>query len=146
MSLKQVLRRFDSGYNCCQAILLVFGERYGLTQEHATRLGTPFVAGMGYTGHTCGALVAAMMVLGLAFGRVDAADQATEKRVAKRVRTLLGEFETRHGASACRDLRAAHRKRVEKTPEGQPFMAAHCRSCVHDAVEILQDLLVRESG
>ena len=144
MSLKKVLKEFDSGFNCCQAVLIVFGERYGLTQDLAKRLGTPFVAGMGYSGYTCGALVGAMMVLGLAMGRESASDQATEKRVGKRVRELLREFESRHGTSACRELRAAHRKTALKSAVGRFSKDVHCRSCVHDAVDILQDILTRE--
>lgn len=141
MKLQRVLEEFDAGYNCCQAVLLVFGEHFGVSREMAARLGTPFVAGMGYSGHTCGALVGAMMVLGLAGGRLEAGDQVTEKRLSKEVRALLGAFEKRQGASACRELRSAHRRLSRFFDRDRPFMEAHCRSCVLDAAELLQGLL-----
>ena len=51
-------------YNCCQAVLVTFADRLGLTPEQANALGAHFGSGMRH-GSTCGAVSGALMVLGL---------------------------------------------------------------------------------
>ena len=52
--------------NCCQAVLLAFADELGMAEEQLRQLGAPFGLGMGAMEGTCGALVGAEMVLGLA--------------------------------------------------------------------------------
>ncbi|MBM3301334.1 MAG: C_GCAxxG_C_C family protein, partial [Deltaproteobacteria bacterium] len=62
---------FASGLNCSQAMLTVFGEPCGLDSEMAERLGRPLGGGMGRMARTCGAVTAAVLVLGLAKNHQD---------------------------------------------------------------------------
>lgn len=48
-------------YNCCQAVLVTFADRLGLTPEQANALGAHFGSGMRH-GSTCGAVSGALMV------------------------------------------------------------------------------------
>lgn len=78
-------------YNCCQAVLVTFADRLGLTPEQANALGAHFGSGMRH-GSTCGAVSGALMVLGLL-----GCDE-------KQSTALLRDFRTRHGALDCADL------------------------------------------
>ena len=65
-NVERTVDLFASGLNCSQAILTVLGEPYGLDSEMAARLGRPLGGGMGRLSLTCGAVTAAVLVLGLA--------------------------------------------------------------------------------
>ena len=62
----QYLRTEPGGrhYNCAQSLLVPFGPEVGITKEQADALGFPFGAGM-KMGSVCGALTAALMLLGM---------------------------------------------------------------------------------
>ena len=83
-------------YSCCQAVLVTFADRLGLTPEQANALGGHFGSGMRH-GSTCGAVSGALMVLGLL-----GCDE-------KQSTALLRDFRTRHGALDCADLLRASR-------------------------------------
>ncbi len=85
-------------YNCCQAVLVTFADRLGLTPEQANALGAHFGSGMRH-GSTCGAVSGALMVLGLL-----GCDE-------KQSTALLRDFRTRHGALDCADLLRASKER-----------------------------------
>jgi C_GCAxxG_C_C family probable redox protein len=89
----------------------------------------------------CGAVSGAILGLSLKGGR-DAADQSVEPAFAL-LRSLVTEFETRHGSTCCTDL-------IEcdlGTAEGQrTFVQEHrverCRRYVEDAARIAEGLLL----
>ena len=52
-----------SGNNCCQSVLLAFGDKLDLPEETLKKLGSGFGAGMGTREGVCGALTAAANLL-----------------------------------------------------------------------------------
>jgi C_GCAxxG_C_C family probable redox protein len=68
------------------------------------KLSCGFGAGMGRNGRTCGAISAAIMVLGLEYGMTDSEEQERKVRTYEKVRELVGKFESRHGTIMCNDL------------------------------------------
>ena len=58
------------GIDCSQVVAGAFAEELGITQEEAYKMAAGFGGGMGI-GETCGAVVGAMIVLGLKFGHCD---------------------------------------------------------------------------
>ena len=52
-------------YNCTQAVLVPFAERFGLSEETAFNMGANFGGGM-KSGTVCGVITGGLMVLGLA--------------------------------------------------------------------------------
>ena len=52
-------------HNCCQAVLGAFADEVSLSEDALRQLGAAFGGGMGRMEGTCGALVAAEMLLGL---------------------------------------------------------------------------------
>jgi hypothetical protein len=96
---------------------------------------------MGHQALTCGAVTAAVLVLGLAR---DGADEVLARRdCLGAVGELFRRFEARHGSSLCRDLLGADmstdegRRRIEE----QGLTAQICPGLVCSAAEILADLL-----
>lgn len=95
---------FKLGFHCSQAVLAVFCEDFGLSQETALKLACPFGGGMGGFGRTCGALTGAMLVVGLKYGSSVATDVEARQRTRQKTRELIERFEKSHGTSVCNEL------------------------------------------
>ncbi len=107
-----------SHYNCCQGTLLPFCEECHLDRETALKIAANFGSGMRH-GSTCGAVVGALMALGLA-----GADE-------KKATALLRQFKEKNGSLLCAELLAKNTG-DKKT---------HCDNKVFDAVKMADELL-----
>lgn len=112
-------KRCDS-HNCAQAIVCTYADRIGLDDETARNIGNAFAAGMGNMEGTCGALVGAGIVLGMA-----TKDKA---KSMKAMRQVMTQFQQRNGATQCRLLKGV----------GTKEMLRECPDCVADAAEFLE--------
>jgi C_GCAxxG_C_C family probable redox protein len=94
-------------------------------------------------GLTCGAVIGALLVIGLKHGRTRAEDDAAKEKTYALVRKLAGEFKARHGSIVCRELMGIDLD----TPEGHEralelgLFEKRCSVYVRDAVEILERIL-----
>ncbi|AFM23688.1 C-GCAxxG-C-C family protein [Desulfomonile tiedjei] len=132
---------FLNGRICSQAVLTVFGEPYGLDSELAQKLGRPLGGGMGRLGRTCGAVTAAILILGLA---KDHADKNEAKRIAfASVQEFVRRFEALHGTVECKNLLGADVSTKEglKQIQEEKLFATVCPNFVGDAANILDELL-----
>ena len=64
MEKKEIAELFMKGIDCSQVVVGAFAEELGITTEEAYKMSAAFGGGMGL-GETCGAVVGAMIVLGL---------------------------------------------------------------------------------
>ena len=133
--------RFESGFNCAQAILAQFGPDLGLTEEMANRMGAGLGGGIGIMGRTCGAVSGACLVLGLRFGS-PVVGHENAARVSARVRDFIRRFEDRHGNTMCRGLikRDIREKEALKAAAEEGVFAS-CPDYVQSAERLLQDML-----
>ncbi|MBW7998436.1 MAG: C_GCAxxG_C_C family protein, partial [Candidatus Glassbacteria bacterium] len=146
--IEQSVELFRQGYNCAQAILLVYGGRYGLDRETALRLALGLEGGLGRTGEVCGAVNGACLVLGLeAGGQEDASGAEGRKLARKRVREFSRKFRERHGAVACRQLLGTdlgtHAGMM--AARGKRVFSRRCPEFVAAAAQILEEMLDRKS-
>ena len=110
--------------NCTQAVLKVFADKLPVDTDTLMKLAAGYAAGMGCMESTCGALIGAVMVAGI----------ATDGRGTPRVsRQLLQVFQDKCGATICKDL-----KGIET---GTPLCS--CPECVRNAVLALGKVLGR---
>jgi C_GCAxxG_C_C family probable redox protein len=110
-------------HNCAQAIICTYAELAGINEKTARNLGNAFGSGMGTMEGTCGALVGAGIVLGL----------ATKDRAAARkgMRQIMTQFQQRNGATQCKMLKGV----------GTGVVLRECTNCVADAAELLEEQL-----
>ena len=102
MILEKYARFFhERKLNCAETVLCVMNEYFSLGEGNATRIATPFGAGMCSRQFTCGALTGALMAIGLKFGRECGGDRmpAYEKGQA-----FLGEMEKRLPGLGCASI------------------------------------------
>lgn len=130
---------FSEGFNCAQSVLLPFAGTHRLSRISAMKLASPFGAGIGRLGGTCGAVTGAIMASGLRHGHTKAADLQGKEEAYRRARDIVHRFVGRNGSITCRDLLGCDLG----TPEGaqiakeRDFHHTRCPKFVRDAVEIL---------
>ncbi len=138
---EKVVDLLATGLNCSQAMLTVFGAQYELNAELAARLGRPLGGGMGRLALTCGAVTAAVLVLGLA---KDNQDEGEARKVSySYVQELFRRFEELHKTTECKALLGADMSTEEglKKVQQEKLVTKLCPSFVRDAANILENLL-----
>ena len=108
--------------NCCQAVLVAFGEELGRSDEELMLLGSGFGSGMGTMEGTCGALVGAIMVSSLL------SEKGTSMAAS---RAIMPRFKELCGATICRDLKGI----------GTGKVLCSCEDCVRNAVHAAAETL-----
>ena len=101
--------------NCCQAVAAVLADQAGLSQEALMQIASGFGVGMGNMEATCGALVGAVQMAGLAL---------EGKNTIRAAKMLAESFAQQCGAVRCRDLKGK--------VTGAPLCA--CEDCVRNAI------------
>jgi len=89
--------------SCAQGTLLALQEEFHIGNEQTLKAATA-MPGMALRGETCGAVIGAIMALGIAFGREKHDDFESVQRATKAARRLCKRFEERFGGCNCRDV------------------------------------------
>ena len=110
-------------HNCTQAVVCTYYDYTGMDEETLRNVGNAFAAGMGNMEGTCGAIVGAGVVLGLA-----TKDKA---KSVKAMRQIMTQFQQRNGATQCKLLKGV----------GTGKILRECPLCVADAAELLEEQL-----
>ncbi|HUW18349.1 MAG TPA: C-GCAxxG-C-C family protein [Sedimentisphaerales bacterium] len=141
-NVNQVVFCFKEGYNCSQAILSVYGPRFGLSREMALKIASAFGAGM-CMAETCGAVTGAFMVIGLKHGQADAADKESKATTYELVGQFVNKFDSRNGSVVCKELLGCDISTPEgmKTAQQKDLFKSLCPKIVQDAAEILEEIL-----
>lgn len=110
-------------YNCAQAVICTYCDIAGIDETTAQNIGNAFAAGMGNMEGTCGAIVGAGVVLGLA--------KKDRVAAAKAMRQIMNKFAERNGATQCKVLKGIETGKILR----------ECPDCVADAAEFLEEEL-----
>lgn len=89
--------------SCAQGTLLALQEEFSLGNAQTLRAATA-MPGIALRGETCGAVIGAIMALGIALGREKPDDFAAVQRTTKASRKLCRQFEEQFGSCNCRDV------------------------------------------
>jgi len=89
--------------SCAQGTLLALQEHFNLGNSQVLKAATA-MPGIALRGETCGAVIGAIMALGLAFGREKADDFAAVQRTTAAARKLCRRFEGELGGCNCSDV------------------------------------------
>ena len=132
----------QEGKNCSMAVLAAFGERYGLDEETALRLGRPLGGGMGLMGLTCGAVSGGFLALGLAADQ-DGAEADLRPELYAKVRELARRFEEMNGTIVCQELLGLDLNTEEGAAEAKArnLIQTHCLRFVRETAEILDKMI-----
>lgn len=102
-SVALVLRYFQNGLFCSEAVLRGFNEAYNLgLKEDQYKISTAFAGGLGEAGCACGAVTGCIMVISLIVGRNH--NYESERVSFTATKKLHDEFKKKHKALCCRIL------------------------------------------
>ncbi len=141
--IKTARELFAEGHACSQAVLTAFAPRFDLSRETALRLAGPFGGGMGRQGMTCGAVTGALMVLGLAAGRVDPEDEVARDRTDHLVQEFFRRFREKNQTLICNELTGVQMSCPETRARGKEagVFDRVCPNLVGFAAELVVELL-----
>ena len=141
LTKENIADSFMKGVDCSQIIMGEWADELGLSKEDALKVSSAFGGGLG-VGETCGAIIGAMLVLGMKYGN-SAANQQLQKDVlnAKRAE-FLDKFKKAHTHRSCRELLGYDFSKPEDVPKifesGILFEACPC--FVRTALDILDEM------
>jgi C_GCAxxG_C_C family probable redox protein len=142
MSKAQTAVDYFETYNCAQSVLAAYAEDLNLDKETALQAAVGFGGGIGRLQETCGAVSAAVMILGLASGFKEEDRRPKINEVYAKVYSFTEEFKREYGTIKCRDLLDCDLL----SEEGQKFFKEHnlkekCRAYVRLCCELLDKYL-----
>ena len=142
MKKECVAEKFRKGFDCSQVVLEHYAGELEMTPEAADRAAAAFGGGMGM-GETCGAVIGAMIALGMKYGHYRE-DKMEQKDVmnAKRAE-FLGAFLEKYPSCSCKELLKydiSKPEELEKILE-EGLLFDFCPQVVVDVTEILDKMM-----
>jgi C_GCAxxG_C_C family probable redox protein len=139
--VQEAVSVFQSGFNCAQAIVRIYGPEYGLSALDALKVSCGFGGGM-RRGGTCGAVTGALMVVGLRYGPEEVSDTSAKDEVYSKVTDFCRRFEARCDSIICRELLGCDistKEGMKKARKNNLFKTI-CPKMVETAAEILEEM------
>ncbi len=133
---------FKEEFNCAQAVLAAFSNKYGMNENDAKKIACGFGAGCARQSMTCGAVSGAYMAISLKYGRTEKEDIAARDNTYEKTQEFTEKFKSLHGSVNCTDLLGCNLG----TPEGnatfmeKEFYKKKCLYYVRDACRILEGM------
>lgn len=93
---------FNSGFNCCESVVLAVCEHLGVDKEMPLKIATPFGSGMSRNGSNCGALSAAFIAAGAANGRTSSTDERDPSYLP--ADRIFNQFKEKYQTVTCKDI------------------------------------------
>lgn len=128
---------YELGYNCSQSVLATYSEDLGISEDTALKISSGFAGGVG-EGEVCGAVIGAVMVLGLKYGHI-----TSEIPIDNVVGEFKKEFKDKNNTLLCKEILGydlSKKEDFEKVVEKDLFNTV-CPKVVGDAVSILEKII-----
>lgn len=103
--VEKCVEAFNDGYNfaCSESVAIGYKDYFGVEGDIIPKITTPFGGGIAGNGLTCGALQAAIMCLGLQYGRTH---YETDRTILyQKINNLLKKFRDHYGTLNCGEIR-----------------------------------------
>ena len=141
----QAKEYFNSGYNCCQAVVLTYADVIELEPMFAATIAAPFGGGMGRLREVCGAVSGMTMVAGFLSPCPTADDPAAKRANYALVQHFAEKFRAMNGAIVCRILLGLNHTKDEPTPSprtAEYYKKRPCAELVGDAARVIAEYLL----
>ena len=143
MSIKseEAVELFNSGFNCSQAVLAVFSEKYEMPKKLGLKIACGFGGGM-RCGEVCGAVSGAVLVIGLKFGQSISEDKESKNKCYSETEAFTDKFKRENGSIICRDILGcdiSRKQGMEQAMRDNLFKTI-CIESIISAVNILEKM------
>jgi C_GCAxxG_C_C family probable redox protein len=140
----RALDMFGQHLVCSQSVLAAFCPRFGLDEQAALQVARCFGGGAGL-GLPCGAVLGALMVLGLNGGPAQGDDNIARRHCYEQAREFTKRFSARFGALLCSDLLGLDLSVPEDYQQAreEDVFGKVCPDFVEGAAQILEEMLAQ---
>ena len=128
--VKKALESRKKGYNCCQAVLCAFEDKYDMSESDMLKVSEGFGGGMGIMS-VCGAVTGMVIVGGLEHADGNTEKNTTKQITRKAIVKMQKEFEEKNKSLICSELKGVD----------TGVMLRSCDGCVEDAIRIVDNYL-----
>ena len=141
MDKEQVAGLFMRGQDCGQVVFSHYADELGITYDEANRIASAFGGGSGI-GETCGAVIGALLVIGMKYGHNGPDDMERRNVLMAKRAEFIEKWKERRGSCMCNDLLGDD----ISPPEGlgrileAGTMFTLCPELVLDAVDIMDNM------
>jgi C_GCAxxG_C_C family probable redox protein len=134
------------GYNCAQSVIKAYAGDVGMNEEDAIKMASVLGGGIGRTGHICGAVSGAALVIGMKFGSTDNTDKHSKDKAYQKANELLEKFAAQNKSVLCKELLGYDIKTKEglKQARKSGVMVQKCPLFVSAAAKILEGVINSE--
>lgn len=142
MDKQSIAEQFQSGINCAQVVLSQWAEELGYDREEGLRMAAAFGGGMSL-GDTCGAVIGALIAIGLKYGNSELNDRKTKETLQGKVSQFQKKFSERCGSTICRELVGFDFSKpgeLEKARASGKLME-YCPVLVMEALTLLDEIM-----
>ncbi len=138
---KDIAEQFQHGFDCSQVVLSQFAEKEGVDPETAHRLSAAFGGGF-MKGETCGAVVGALMALGLKYGHSQPDDFAQKELLREKQEKFLKKFYEEYPSTRCKELLELDFSKPEEYQEimESGILFEFCPRLVADVIDIVEEV------
>ncbi len=136
----QAVDYFKEGYNCAQAVVMAYADRYDTDVEVLKQLAGPFGGGMGRLREVCGAATGMFLILGMEHPANNPTDKAAKTESYASVQRTAGAFKEKLGSYICADLLKIGREPQSVTPDDRNveyYAKRPCALCVAVGASVL---------
>jgi len=138
-NMQNAAKIFNSGGNCCQSVLTVFAEKYGLDSKLALKLACGFGSGV-RSGEICGVVSGAAMVIGLKYGNESLADTTAKALCSEKTKEFIRIFQEKNHSIVCRDLLGFDPSTPEGVARAKTDTVRPCDDLVQSSIQLLEEL------
>ena len=141
-------RYFQEGYNCAQAVAMVFSEDTGFDKASLAKMTVGFGGGMGRMREVCGAFSGIALIISLKYGS-SLPNNDNKKEVYKIIQELAQEFKNQNGSIVCRELLGLSKNENGGSPEkrtSEYYKKRPCADIVAGAADVLDSYLKAHSN
>ncbi len=141
-SEEKAVEIFKEEFNCAQAVLAAFSDKYGMDEKEAKKITCGFGAGCARQSLACGAVNGAYMVIGLKHGRTEKDDLKARDLTYQKTNEFTEKFKSFHGSVNCTDLLECNlgTEEGQKKFQEKELVKKKCLYYVRDACRILEGM------
>ncbi len=140
ITTEQALNGFGTGVDCSQAVFGEFAPQLGMSRETALKTAANFGGGM-WEGEVCGAVVGALMAIGLKYGQGDTCDPDQKNAMLGKAAAFKARFSEKYGSCICKEILGYKiPEDMDKIMEANKFGTVCCNVVV-DACKTCAEIL-----
>jgi C_GCAxxG_C_C family probable redox protein len=141
-SVEEIKYKFMHGIDCSQVVAAAYSKALDMDEQELLRMTSAFGGGM-LKGETCGAVIAAFILLGLKYGHDHEDDAEGKTELYKKMAQFRMEFQKKYDSEMCTGLLGYNLSDPDEAEKHQEenLLLTRCPVIVKDTIDILEGLL-----